>query len=433
MSIERRVISNSPQLREAGEGTPPVLCSHVAVFNSASPIYWGVRESISPDFFDLVLNGDTPSLLNHDQNYILGRNTATPPTLRMFPDKTGATTGKAGLYTETDLNPASNVHRDMVMEPVRRGDIRGASFAFSLPNDNTGDSWTKGEDGVIDRVLLRASELFDVSPAVVSPYYPQTSTALRALLAARTDLVERFGAEPGDVHVLADSQLAAILADPQARMLTAKEVMLVAGAVALLEVLLPDDDGDEEEEPTLDTAAAPTADVLPAAVPSSPSGQSLYSLFKSRRKIWRALTWHNLPYKKCATSDKDTWDGPGEVKKSEVGDLKHMCLGYTDDGSAKGDYAGPHHENAPGYPVNKRGLIAARGRLNQINGGDVPAMESHLKKHYSDAGMEWDDSKAAPESVVAAVVPEVPGLALVGPAYLSLKARLDIAAHRMAL
>ncbi len=429
MDIERRVIPARASLRDANDPKGPGIDGHVALFSSPSPVYYGVQETIQPGFFDDVAgpDADVPSVFNHDQNIVLGRSTATPPTLRMVPDNTGAATGKAGLWTETDINPKSQTVQDLVMQPMSRGDIKGASFAFSLP-DQGGDHWAKGSDGTVQRTLVRAAGLHDVSPAVTSPYYPQTAMSLRALRAANELLMTDKGAEPGDLRFLADSNLLAILADPQARMLTQKEMMLVAGAVALLEVLLPDDDGDEDDQ-ALDAnlSAAPTADVIPGPIPSSPSGQSLYSLFRSRKKIWRALTWTNLPYKKCKVSGKTTWNGPEEVAKSEVGDLAHMCLGYTSDGSAKGDYAGPHHENAPGYPVNKAGLIAARQRLNQIKGVDVSAGEAHLKKHYNDAGMDWDkDEKSLLVPATVAPEPIMPELVVFGPAYLSLKARLEV-------
>jgi HK97 family phage prohead protease len=264
-NIERRYISQGrPELRDGAKS--PGIDGNVAVYNSWSPVYYGVREQILPTFFNDVLGGDVPSLFNHDPNIVLGRTSASPPTLRLRSTATG-------LYTETDLNPESQMVRDMVVLPMKRGDIRGASFAFSLPPKG-GDRWAEGEDGVISRELIRAAGLHDVSPAVTNPYYPQTDMALRALAAAQTGL-KRKGAEAGDLVALRDERLVAILADLNKRVLSQKEMMLLSVVIGILEELLPDDDGDEEEEPA------------PAA-----GGVSLYSLFgkKTRRALGRRAT-----------------------------------------------------------------------------------------------------------------------------------------------
>jgi phage head maturation protease len=297
--IERRFRSVRPELRaaDAGTGKPPMIASTVAVFDSVSPAYWGLTEDIDPGFFDgVVVPGlDCPSLLNHDANYPLGRTTANPPTLRLAVDKLGTrNAGVPGLYTETDLNPDSAVHRDMVMEPMRRGDIQGASFAFSLPERGEpgypGDMVTEKPDGSLHRRLLHCSALYDVSPAVTQPYYPQAPTALRALAAAR-EALGRQGAEAGDLAPLADPRLAAILADLKERKLSSGDLTYLVKAIALLELLLPDG-----EEPD-DAAPAPSAGVVAGQQPSGgvggmglASAPTLYDLLirKLARGSWVA-------------------------------------------------------------------------------------------------------------------------------------------------
>ncbi len=286
--IERRFRSVRPQLRAADAGKPPMIASHVAVFSSRSPQYYGLTEEVHPDFFDDVVgpDTDTPSLLNHDANFVLGRTTATPPTLRLAIDKTGAATGTAGLYTETDLNPDSAVHRDMVVAPMRRGDIQGASFAFSLPMRGDagypGDQVVENPDGTLHRTLMRASALHDVSPAVTQPWYPQAPTALRALAAARESL-GRQGAEGGDLLPLVEPRLVAILADLKERKLSSGDLTYLVKAIALLELLLPD--GEEPDD------ATPSAGVVAGQQPTSGAGlasaPTLYDLLT--RKLSRAV------------------------------------------------------------------------------------------------------------------------------------------------
>jgi phage head maturation protease len=285
--IERRFRTVRPELRAADGAKPPMIASTVAVFDSVSPSYWGLTEDIDPGFFDgVVVPGlDCPSLLNHDANYTLGRTTASPPTLRLQIDKLGAKSGGVpGLYTETDLNQNSAVHRDMVMEPMRRGDIQGASFAFALPDRGEpgypGDIVTEKPDGSLHRRLMHCAALYDVSPAVCQPYYPQAPTALRALAAAR-EALGRQGAERGDLAVLARPRLVAILADLKERQLSASDMTYLVKAIALLELLLPDD-----EEPD-DAAPAPSGGVVAGQQPTGGVGlasapTSLYDLLARR-------------------------------------------------------------------------------------------------------------------------------------------------------
>jgi HK97 family phage prohead protease len=270
--IERRFRSVRPELRAADGAKPPMIVSTVAVFDSLSPVVWGMTEDIDPGFFDgvVVAGLDCPSLLNHDANYPLGRTTASPPTLRLAIDKLGTRNGGVpGLYTETDLNPDSMIHRDMVMEPMRRGDIQGASFAFSLPYRGDpgypGDIVTEKPDGSMHRRLMHCSALWDVSPCVTQPYYPQAPTALRALAAAR-EALGRQGAERGDLAVLAHPRLAVILADLKERQLSASDMTYLVKAIALLELLLPDG-----EEPD-DVAPAPAATGTSVLAGQQPTG-----------------------------------------------------------------------------------------------------------------------------------------------------------------
>jgi HK97 family phage prohead protease len=300
MSImERRFRHARPELRMV-DGKPPMIVSHVAVFNSRSPQYWGLTEEIASGFFDDVVgaDADVPALFNHDDNFAIGSTTSTPPTLRMIADNDGSQTGLAGLYTETDPPDTATI-RDLVLTPMRMGIIKGASFGFSLPMRGDkgfpGDRVVENPDGSLHRTLLRAATLEDVTPACTRPFYPQAPTALRALAAARAALARR-GAEPGDVRVLADEAVAAILADPEARYLSPKEVLLVVAAIGLLEELVPDDEPDDEpaDQPTPSPAAGPS--VLAGQQPTGAAGgQTLYSLFARKPKVLRALTMANRP------------------------------------------------------------------------------------------------------------------------------------------
>ena len=102
----------------------------------------------------------TRALFNHDANYVLGRY---PDTLRMTVDE-------IGLRYEV-LPPVA--HRGVV-ESIRRGDIRGSSFAFVIAKG--GESWHV-EEGRHIRTVTAVSDLMDVGP-VTYPAYPDSSVSV---------------------------------------------------------------------------------------------------------------------------------------------------------------------------------------------------------------------------------------------------------------
>lgn len=124
-------------------------------------------ERIDPGAFSLVSERRgrktplmTRALFNHDANYVLGR---FPETLKLSVDE-------VGLRYEV-LPPAA--HRGIV-ESIRRGDIRGSSFAFVIAKG--GESWHV-ENGRHIRTVTAVSELMDVGP-VTYPAYPDASVSV---------------------------------------------------------------------------------------------------------------------------------------------------------------------------------------------------------------------------------------------------------------
>jgi HK97 family phage prohead protease len=97
---------------------------------------------------------------------VLGRRSAG--TLRLQEDA-------RGLAFEIDM-PPTQAAADLLVS-VQRGDVRGASFAFSTPAG--GDKWDVAGDGKVMRSLL-AVDLVDVT-ITSQPAYADTSVALRSL------------------------------------------------------------------------------------------------------------------------------------------------------------------------------------------------------------------------------------------------------------
>lgn len=164
MSKELRTFNDCEIRAEKGEETT-VITGYGAVFNTLSEPMWGFREIIAPGAFDDVLNDDVRALFNHDSNFVLGRN---GKTLRLSVDE-------RGLKYEIDA-PNTQTIRDLVIEPMKRGDITQSSFAFTVDEE----SWDQDDDGVIIRTIKKIKRLFDVSP-VTYPAYSAADSTVRSL------------------------------------------------------------------------------------------------------------------------------------------------------------------------------------------------------------------------------------------------------------
>lgn len=157
------------ELRAEG-GDSPEIHGYGAIFGVRSENLGGFREVIAPGAFDGVLEDDVRALFNHDDNIILGRTASG--SLSIAVDSRGLS------YKVTP--PDTPTVRDLVLEPMRRGDITQSSFGFNVARG--GDDWEEDDDGVVVRTITKIKRLWDVSP-VVFPAYPDTQVATRALSA----------------------------------------------------------------------------------------------------------------------------------------------------------------------------------------------------------------------------------------------------------
>ncbi len=169
----------------AVSGEKPRLAGYAAVFDKPSRDLGGFVEFVRPGAFkrSLAAGVDVVALVSHDARMILGRTGAG--TLALTEDA-------KGLAFDVVLPPTSAA-RDLLVS-VERGDIAGASFAFTTPKG--GDRWTFAKDGPAQRELLDV-DLLDVTVTPM-PAYLDTSVARRSLDAARPILpvlLSRYYAE----------------------------------------------------------------------------------------------------------------------------------------------------------------------------------------------------------------------------------------------
>lgn len=177
MAIERRVAT---ELRAAGDAKSPRLAGYAAVFNSPSQDLGGFTETVMPGAFkrSLASDRDPLALVQHMPQLVLGRRSAG--TLRLTEDA-------RGLAFEIDM-PPTQAAADLLVS-VQRGDIRGASFAFSVPAG--GDNWQERGGYVIRE--LREVNLHEIT-VTANPAYLDTSVAMRALASIARNYPLRLGA-----------------------------------------------------------------------------------------------------------------------------------------------------------------------------------------------------------------------------------------------
>ncbi len=162
LGIERRQFAVADLRSEPGE--EPHVNGHMAVFDQWSGDCGGFIEILKPGAFTKTLKEqDIHSYFNHDSNFVLGR--VKSGTLRLTEDNTG-------LFSENDP-PDTQTVRDLVLEPIRRGDVDQGSIAFR----HVRQEWGR-VDGMLTRTLHEV-RLYHVSP-VPRGAYETTSVGLRA-------------------------------------------------------------------------------------------------------------------------------------------------------------------------------------------------------------------------------------------------------------
>lgn len=199
-------------------------------------------------------------------------------------------------------------------------------------------------------------------------------------------------------------------------------------------------DSGADEQPG-DTSHPPTdvetGNNEPAAQTPAPEGEEGDERMEA---AWRGIAYSRHGDKSKAPEGAP-WDGPAEVRKADVDDLKMMCA--VEDSEAldtKRSYKLPHHRKS-GYVVVWRGVAAAMGVLLGARGGlkGVPtaakkAAHGHLKKHYAQFDKDAPDFKQYPDEELRQLHEEgliiVPGMPLPGDGQ-GLNERVESLAERL--
>ena len=184
--LETRIVEvDKFEVREDGDGMH--LEGYAALFNSRSENLGGFTETIKPGAFraSLKARNDIKLLWNHDTGAVLGSTRAGTLTL---------TEDERGLKVSADI--ANTSYGRDAAELVRRGDVTGFSFGFSMPARG-GDEWnSEGTER-----LLKSVRLHEVS-LVAFPAYPATNGT--ATMRGLDKIAKRAGV---DADALADALL----------------------------------------------------------------------------------------------------------------------------------------------------------------------------------------------------------------------------------
>jgi HK97 family phage prohead protease len=175
---KRYVVNNDLQFRfETNEDGKSMLVGYALLYNTPSAVLYDANKRKA--YTEVIQRGaidpleekaqDVVLTYNHDEANILARSTSG--TLHLTSDETG-------LFFRAEL-PDTMLGRD-VATLVKRGDLRGASFAFTMrPEDMT---WQERE-GKTFGYIKNIRQLYDVA-VVVRPAYPAAEFWSRSETAA---------------------------------------------------------------------------------------------------------------------------------------------------------------------------------------------------------------------------------------------------------
>jgi len=168
------------------------------VFGQATDMGW-YQETISPD----ALKGTDL----RDVRFLIGHNTSGIPLARSRNNNANSTmqllVTDSGMDIRVDLDTENNAEARALYSAVKRGDMTGMSFMFTVDKDK--DSWDDADSDYPKRTINSIRKVFEVS-AVTFPAYEQTNiqaasegepldSARASLESARARLAEQRAAE----------------------------------------------------------------------------------------------------------------------------------------------------------------------------------------------------------------------------------------------
>ena len=157
------------QLSEQIESTDRVVSGYAVVFDSPSKnIGWIETIQRGAITEETIANSDVLAKFDHDDSKVLACSKRGVGSLKLELDDIGL------KYSFESPNTQAG---NELLEYIKRGDITGSSFCFTVSRDEGSEKWYK-EDGMIYRTIMKIDKLYDISP-VFLPAYEETSCAKR--------------------------------------------------------------------------------------------------------------------------------------------------------------------------------------------------------------------------------------------------------------
>lgn len=165
-AAERRYLNQETSevrnLSIEGEGEVHITGKGI-VFNLLSQNLGGFVEYIDSRAVEGARIEEMKCFFNHDANY----------TLASLRNKTVSLTITNDSVDYDITAPDNQTIRDLVVSPIRRGDVTGSSFMFDI--ESGGDEWEQRADGIYVRYIKRIANLYEMGP-VSMPAYLQTTS-----------------------------------------------------------------------------------------------------------------------------------------------------------------------------------------------------------------------------------------------------------------
>lgn len=162
---KRNLTTNSVEIREDDEGKRTLTGYAIKWEMKSVMMGWRrFREQFKRGAFtESLTNEDQLALWSHDTSKVLGRT--KNGTLRLFEDE-------IGLRFELDLLDTTS--GDDAYKTIKRGDVDGVSFGFSMLKQE----WDEADPDNVIRTITKA-KLLEISP-VAFPAYPDSEVSARS-------------------------------------------------------------------------------------------------------------------------------------------------------------------------------------------------------------------------------------------------------------
>lgn len=175
--IEERTYMCGIEAREDGEHGHMIEGVPI-VFNQETDLGF-CREKIDPNALAKTDMKDVKFLVNHDTNQLplaRSRNNTANSTMQL-------SVMQDGLHFRADLDTENNPRAKELESAVKRQDVTGMSFMFTVSEEK----WDGVDTASPLRTILGIDKVYEVS-AVTFPAYEQTSISARSLDSVRASL-----------------------------------------------------------------------------------------------------------------------------------------------------------------------------------------------------------------------------------------------------